>query len=75
MFYRMQIFDEIRSRGVEEIFFISMDGVSGLESGAKAIFRKSLYKDASSIWSEIRSDMYQQKIIRNSRKAWKKYMD
>ncbi len=24
----MQIFDEIRSRGVEEIFFISMDGVS-----------------------------------------------
>lgn len=38
--YWMQIFDEIRSRGVEEIFFISMDGVSGLESGAKAIFPK-----------------------------------
>ena len=29
----MQIFDEIKSRGV-----LSMDGVSGLEEGAKAIF-------------------------------------
>jgi len=35
----MQIFDEIKSRGVEEILFISMDGVSGLEDGAKAIFK------------------------------------
>ena len=34
----MQIFDEIKSRGVEEIGFISMDGISGLEDGAKAIF-------------------------------------
>ena len=34
----MQIFDEIKSRGVEDIFFISMDGVSGLEEGAKEIF-------------------------------------
>lgn len=33
----MQIFDEINSRGVEDIFFISMDGVSGLEAGTKAI--------------------------------------
>lgn len=36
----MQIFDEIKSRGVEEVFFISMDGVSGLEHGAKVIFPK-----------------------------------
>lgn len=36
--YWMQVFDEIKKRGVEDIFFISMDGVSGLESGAKAIF-------------------------------------
>lgn len=36
--YWMQVFDEIKARGVEDIFFISMDGVSGLESGAKAIF-------------------------------------
>lgn len=35
----MKIFDEIKQRGVEEIFFISMDGVSGLEEGAKEIFR------------------------------------
>ena len=34
----MQIFDEIKKRGVEDVFFISMDGVSGLEAGAKAIF-------------------------------------
>lgn len=34
----MQIFDEIKARGVEDIFFISMDGVSGLEEGAKSIF-------------------------------------
>lgn len=34
----MQIFDELKARGVEDILFISMDGVSGLEEGAKAIF-------------------------------------
>lgn len=34
----MQIFDEIKSRGVEDVFFLSMDGVSGLEEGALAIF-------------------------------------
>lgn len=34
----MQIFDEIKARGVEDIFFISMDGVSSLEEGARAIF-------------------------------------
>lgn len=36
--YWMQVFDEIKSRGVEDVFFLSMDGVSGLEDGAKAIF-------------------------------------
>ena len=35
----MQVFDEIKSRGVQDIGFISMDGVSGLEDGAKAIFK------------------------------------
>ncbi|MBP2080113.1 transposase-like protein [Oceanobacillus polygoni] len=34
----MQIFDEIKARGVEDIFFISMDGVSGLEEGSRAVF-------------------------------------
>lgn len=35
----MQIFDEIKARGVKDVLFISMDGVSGLEEGAKAIFK------------------------------------
>ena len=34
----MKIFDELKNRGVEDVFFISMDGVSGLEQGAKSIF-------------------------------------
>ncbi len=38
--YWMQVFDEIKARGVEDVFFISMDGVSGLEDGARAIFPK-----------------------------------
>lgn len=37
--YWMQIFDEIKARGVGDILFISMDGVSGLEEGAKSIFK------------------------------------
>ena len=37
--YWMQIFDEIKNRGVEDILFISMDGVSGLEEGARSIFK------------------------------------
>ena len=31
----MQIFDELKARGVEDVLFISMDGVSGLEEGEK----------------------------------------
>ena len=34
----MQIFDEIKARGVQDVGFISMDGVSGLEDGARSIF-------------------------------------
>lgn len=37
--YWMQIFDEVKNRGVEDILFISMDGVSGLEEGARSIFK------------------------------------
>ncbi|PWM77059.1 MAG: IS256 family transposase [Phascolarctobacterium sp.] len=37
--YWMQIFDELKARGVEDILFISMDGVSGLGEGAKSIFK------------------------------------
>lgn len=35
----MQIFDELKTRGVEDVLFICIDGVSGLEDGAKAIFK------------------------------------
>lgn len=38
----MQIFDELKSRGVEDILFLCMDGVSGLEEGAKSIFPQTL---------------------------------
>ena len=34
----LKIFDELKSRGVEDVLFISMDGLSGLEEGAKSIF-------------------------------------
>ena len=40
--YWMQIFDEIKARGVEDVLFISMDGVSGLEEGAKSIFKDAI---------------------------------
>ena len=35
---KMQIFDELKARGVKDVGFICMDGVSGLEEGAKSIF-------------------------------------
>lgn len=38
----MNIFDELKKRGVEDILFISMDGVSGLEVGAKSIFPSAI---------------------------------
>ena len=34
----MQIFDELKVRGIEDVGFISMDGLPGLEEGARAIF-------------------------------------
>lgn len=60
----MQIFDEIKQRGVEGIFFISMDGVSGLEDGASSLkvaqneFEKfksncSKYSGALDVWDVI----------------------
>lgn len=38
----LQIFDELKKRGVEDVAFISMDGLPGLEEGAKAIFPKAV---------------------------------
>ena len=40
--YWMQIFDEIKGRGVDDVLFISMDGVSGLEEGARSIFKDAV---------------------------------
>ena len=40
--YWMQIFDEIKARGVEDVLFICMDGVSGLEEGARSIFKDAV---------------------------------
>ena len=34
----LQIFDELKRRGVEDVGFISMDGLPGLEDAAKSIF-------------------------------------
>jgi len=38
----MQIFDELKVRGVEDIGFISMDGLPGLEDGAATIYPKAV---------------------------------
>ena len=35
----MQIFDELKTRGIEDVFFISMDGVSGLKKEQKQYFQ------------------------------------
>ena len=34
----MQIFEVLNARGLEDIFFISMDSISGLEGNVNAIF-------------------------------------
>lgn len=38
----MSVFDEIKGRGVEDIFIVSMDGVSGLEEGLKSIYKDTV---------------------------------
>lgn len=40
--YWMEIFDQLKARGVEDIFFLSMDGLTGLEDGAKAVFPNTI---------------------------------
>lgn len=59
----MQIFDELKARGVNDLGFLSMDGVAGLEEGAKAIF------------PQVVAQRYIVHLIRNSvryipRKSW-----
>jgi transposase-like protein len=40
----MQIFDELKARGVQDILFLSSDGVSGMEEGSKSIFPNIIYQ-------------------------------
>ena len=40
----MQIFDELKARGVKDILFMSSDGVAGMEDGAKAIFPNTIFQ-------------------------------
>lgn len=40
----LKIFDEIKSRGVEDVLFISMDGLTGLEEAAQSIFPDAVLK-------------------------------
>ena len=37
-----RFFDGIRARGAENVLFIRMDGVSGLEEGARSIFKDAV---------------------------------
>ncbi len=62
----MQIFDEIRARGVEDVLFISMDGVSGLEEGARSIFKDVVVQRC--IVRLIRNSIntYRQRITRHT---------
>ena len=36
----MQVFDELKARGVETVFFISMEGASDLEETQKRSFHR-----------------------------------
>ena len=38
----LQIFDELKRRGMEDVAFISMDGLPGLEEAAQSIFPKAV---------------------------------
>lgn len=40
----MQIFDELKARGVRDILFMSSDGISGMEEGVKAVFPQTVFQ-------------------------------
>jgi len=40
----MQIFDELKARGVRDILFMSSDGISGMEDGVKAVFPNTIFQ-------------------------------
>ena len=50
----MQIFDEIKARGVEDVLFISMDGVSGLEEGIRNSIKYVPSKDYKAFTAQLK---------------------
>lgn len=58
----MGIFGEIKSCGVEDIFIVSMDGVSGLEVSLKSIYSKTVTQRCI---VHLMRNMFQTKIIKN----------
>ena len=51
----MGVFDELRGRGVEDVLFVSMDGVSGLADGLPRYFRAPWRSAASCTWCATRA--------------------
>lgn len=70
----MQIFDELKNRGVEDVFFISMYGVSDLKQVLNPYFKMQLYKDVLFISLEIQLNIFLQKNIKNIHNQLKEYM-
>ena len=60
----MQIFDELKTRGVEDVLFISMDGVSGVEEGSdfQGCCCAALYCAFNPKFNEICAEQRLQKI-------------
>lgn len=85
----MQIFDEIKARGVQDIFFLSIDGLSGLEEGAKAIFPnlvvqrcivhlirnsfKYIPQKDKKVFTESLKSMYKATSLKNCRSAFETF--
>lgn len=38
----MQVFDELRARGVEDVLYVSSDGVAGLGEGLASVFPRAV---------------------------------
>lgn len=40
----MQVFDELRARGVEDVLYVSSDGVAGLGEGLASVFPRAVHR-------------------------------
>ena len=70
--YWMQIFDEIKVRGVEDILFISMDGVSGLEAVDVWVRNWSHVEQLFHYGSAVRKVMYTTNAIESVNSSFRK---